>query len=175
LLAASDSLLILVDIQEKFRPAITGMEDLVRRAEILTRSAIRLGIPVLVSEQYPKALGPTVPELRRWLPENQVYFPKMCFSSLGCDPLRQALTDAGRRQVVLAGIEAHVCVMQTGLDLIGAGFRVYVAVDAVSSRKAADRESALRRLERRGAALVTTEMAVIEWLGKATTTEFKEI
>jgi nicotinamidase-related amidase len=175
LLTASDSVLILVDIQEKFRAAIAGMEDLACRAGILTRAAVRLGIPVLASEQYPQALGPTIPELRRWLPENQAYFPKMRFSSLGCEPLRQALAATGRRQVLLAGIEAHVCVMQSGMELMAEGFRVYVAVDAVSSRKAPDRDAALRRLERHGAELVTSEMAVFEWLRQAGTPEFKEL
>jgi nicotinamidase-related amidase len=164
-----------VDLQEKFRPVIAGMEDVIRRAEALVRGAVRLGIPVLATEQYPKALGPTAPELKQWLPADQEYLPKLCFSSLGCEPLAKALKDCERRQVVMTGIETHVCVMQTGLELLAAGYAVYVVADAVSSRTGQDRDAALRRLERHGAELVTTEMVVFEWLRAAGTPEFKEL
>jgi nicotinamidase-related amidase len=175
LLKASDSALILVDIQEKFRPVVAGMEDVIRHAQALVRGAVRLGIPVVATEQYPKALGPTAQELRQWLPESQEYFPKMCFSALGCEPLRAGLSATGRKQVVMTGIETHVCVMQTGLELLAAGYSVYVVADAVSSRKGSDREAGLKRLEKHGAELVTTEMVVFEWLRAAGTPEFKEI
>ncbi|MDB5106101.1 MAG: isochorismatase protein [Fibrobacteres bacterium] len=175
LLKASDSVLLLVDIQEKFRPVVPGMEDVIRRAQALVRGAVRLGIPVMATEQYPKALGPTAPELRQWLPESQEYFPKMCFSALGCAPLREGLNAGKRRQVVMTGIETHVCVMQTGLELLAADYSVYVVTDAVSSRKGADRDAGLARLERHGAEMVTTEMVVFEWLRAAGTPEFKEL
>ncbi len=175
LLKAADSVLLLVDIQEKFRPTIAGMEALIDRSEILVRSAMRLGIPVLATEQYPKALGDTVPELRERLPDKQAYFPKLRFSSYGCDALRQSLEASKRKQVLLAGIETHVCVLQTGLEMLAAGFSVYVVSDAVSSRSLADREAALRRLEKHGAELITSEMAVFEWLREAGTPEFKEL
>jgi nicotinamidase-related amidase len=175
LLRSEGSVLLIVDIQERFRPSIGGMAGLIGRAQILARAAVRLGIPVLATEQYPKALGPTVPELRQWLPATQEYIPKMCFSSFACEPLRQALAAVGRKQVLLAGIEAHVCVLQTGLELLAAGYQVYVATDAVSSRQAADREAGLQRLERHGAEQVTTEMVIFEWLRTAGTPEFKEL
>jgi nicotinamidase-related amidase len=175
LLKASESALLLVDIQEKFRPVVAGMEDVIRHAQVLARSAVRLGIPVLASEQYPKALGQTASELRQWLPDNQAYFPKLCFSAMGCEPLRQSLAATGRRQVVMTGVETHVCVLQTGLELLDAGFSVFAVSDAVSSRKGADRDAALARLEKHGAELVTTEMAVFEWLRVAGTPEFKEL
>jgi len=175
LLRAADSVLAIIDIQEKFRPTIAGIDDLIKRTEILARAATRLGVPVLATEQYPKALGATVPEVRRWLPDSQAYHPKMCFSSLACDPFRAALAAAGRKQVVLAGIETHVCVLQTGMELLAAGYSVYVAEDAVSSRKPADRAAALERLARHGAERITAEMAVFEWLRQAGTPEFKEL
>lgn len=175
LLGVSDSVLALIDIQEKFRSAIAGMEDLIRRAQILSRAAVRLGVPVHVTEQYAKALGPTVPEIRQVLPDSQAFADKMCFSSFGCAAFREALSASPRKQVVLAGIETHVCVMQTGLELLAEGYAVYVVADAVSSRKGSDREAALKRLERHGAELVTTEMVVFEWLRKAGTPEFKEL
>jgi len=175
LLKVSDSVLALIDIQEKFRPVIAGMEDLIHHAQALARAAVRLGVPVLATEQYAKALGPTAAEIRRALPDNQAFPDKMCFSSLGCEPFRVALAASQRKQVVMVGIEAHVCVMQTGLELLAEGYAVYVVADAVSSRKGSDKEAALKRLERHGAELVTTEMVVFEWLRKAGTPEFKEL
>ena len=175
LLKASDSVLALIDIQQKFRPAIAGMEELIRRAQALVRAAVRLGVPVLATEQYAKALGPTAPELKQYLPDSQAYPDKLCFSSLGCDAFRDSLAVSKRKQVVMTGIETHVCVMQTGLELLAAGYSVYVVTDAVASRKGSDREAALQRLARHGAELVTTEMVVFEWLRKAGTAEFKEL
>ena len=175
LLNVSDSTLALIDIQEKFRPVITGMEDLIRRAQALVRAAVRMGVPVLATEQYAKALGPTASEIKQYLPDSQAYPDKLCFSSLGCEPFRKSLQASGRKQVVMTGIETHVCVMQTGLELLAAGYSVYVVADAVSSRKGSDREAALNRMERHGAELVTTEMVVFEWLRKAGTAEFKEL
>ncbi len=175
LLRSGDSVLALIDIQEKFRPTIAGLDEVIRRIEILARAALRLGVPVLATEQYPKALGPTVSEIKRWLPDSQAYLPKMCFSSAACDPFRAALTEAGRKQIVLAGIETHVCVLQTALELAASGYSVYVVEDAVSSRKAADRQAALERMSRHGVERITSEMAVFEWLREAGTPEFKEL
>lgn len=175
LLNASDSVLMLVDIQEKFRPVVEGIEDVIRHGQTLVRAAVRLGIPVLASEQYPKALGSTASELRRFLPEDQVYFPKLCFSAAGCEPLLAGLKATGRKQVVMAGVETHVCVLQTGLELMAAGYSVFIVADAVGSRRAPDRELALSRLEKHGAEPVSTEMAVFEWLRVAGTAEFKEL
>ncbi len=175
LLNASDSVLLLVDIQEKFRPVVAGIEDVIRQGQVLVRAAVRLGIPVLASEQYPKALGTTASELRQWLPADQAYFPKLCFSAAGCEPLLAGLRATGRKQVVIAGVETHVCVLQTGMELLAAGFSVYIVADAVGSRKPSDRDLALGRLERHGAELLSTEMAVFEWLRVAGTAEFKEL
>ncbi|MEO7424215.1 MAG: hydrolase [Fibrobacteria bacterium] len=175
LLDASQSVLLLVDIQDKFRPGVAGMEALISRAEIVVRAAVRLGIPVLATEQYPKALGETVPELRQWLPDNQVYHAKLVFSAYGCETLRLGLEACKRRQVVLVGVETHVCVLQTGMELLAAGYSVHVVSDAVSSRGFTDRETALRRLEKHGVELVTAEMCLFEWLRVAGTPEFKEL
>jgi isochorismate hydrolase len=175
LLKASDSALLIVDIQEKFRPVVPGIEGVIRNAEILARAAVRLKIPVLASEQYPKGLGATVAELRQWLPADQEYSHKLRFSALGSDSVREGLKAAGRGQVVMTGLETHVCVMQSGLELMAAGYSLYLVADAVASRKSPDREAALQRLQRHGAELVTTEMVVFEWLRAAGTPEFKEL
>ena len=175
LLRSADSILAIIDIQEKLSPSIDGMEDLVKRTEVLARAAVRLGVPVLATEQYPKALGPTLPAIKRWLPETQAFYPKLAFSCLACDPFRSAMEASGRKQVVLAGIETHVCVVQTGLQLLEAGYSVFVVEDAVSSRRPGDRAAALDRLARHGAERITTEMALFEWLRQAGTPEFKEL
>jgi nicotinamidase-related amidase len=175
LLRKEDSALLLVDIQERFRGAVSGMDGVVRRGGILAKAAARLGIPVFATEQYPKALGPTVEEVRSLLPNPAQVFPKLCFSAAGCEPLAAALKLSGRRQVVLCGVEAHVCVLQTALELQAAGYAVHVAEDAVASRAESDRDAALRRMVRHGVDRVTAEMVVFEWLREAGTPLFKEL
>jgi nicotinamidase-related amidase len=178
LLRKEDSVLLLVDIQERFRPAVPGMDGVIRRSGILASAAARLDIPVLASEQYPKALGPTVAELRSLLPDPARIYPKLCFSAAACEPLAAALTALrllGRRQVVLCGVEAHVCVLQTALELQAAGHAVHVVEDAVASRAAGDRDAALGRMVRHGVDRVTSEMVVFEWLREAGTPLFKEL
>jgi nicotinamidase-related amidase len=175
LLRKEDSVLLLVDIQERFRPSISGMDGVIRRSVILAMAASRLGIPVLASEQYPKALGATVVEVSALLPDPAAIFPKLCFSAAGCEPLAAALKLTGRRQVVLCGVEAHVCVLQTALDLQAGGYAVHVVDDAVASRAEGDRAAALERMVRHGVDRVTTEMAVFEWLREAGTPLFKEL
>ena len=175
LLKAKDSVLLLVDIQEKFRPVLPGFENVVRGGRILLQAAEKLAIPAMASEQYPQALGRTVEELRSFLLDAGAYFPKMCFSAKGCEPILTRLHRTGRRQVVLVGVEAHVCVLQTAVELTGAGFSVHVAADAVASRSGYDRDLALRRMEIGGVSLVTIEMVIFEWLRAAGTPEFKEL
>jgi nicotinamidase-related amidase len=175
LLDSAASALLIVDVQERFRPVIPGIEGVIRNSGILMRAAARLEIPVFASEQYPKGLGPTVEDLRALLPEGREVFTKLCFSALGSEPLRRALDAGGRRQVVMTGLETHVCVMQTGMELLAAGYSLFLVSDAVSSRKDSDREAGLQRLQRHGAELVTTEMVIFEWLRHAGTPEFKEL
>jgi nicotinamidase-related amidase len=127
---------------------------------------------VLATEQYPKGLGPTIPELVGRLPERA---EKLTFSCCGIPPLMPVLREQGVNQILLAGIEAHVCVMQTALDLYSHAFRVYVAADAVGSRGATDREVALHRMEAAGVVLTTAEAAIFEWTQEAGTPQFKQI
>lgn len=187
LIRAEDSVLLLVDIQERFRAAVPDMDRVIRRSVVLLKAALRLGVPVLASEQYPKALGTTVEEIRGLLPDASstaaassassldIVFPKLCFSAVGCAPLLARLQSLGRHQVVLGGVEAHVCVLQTALELAGSGLEVYVVEDAVASRADTDRAAALARLACHGAERVTSEMVVFEWLRKAGTPEFKDV
>jgi hypothetical protein len=139
---------------------------------LLIDGARQMGVPVQATEQYPKGLGATVPELASRLPERP---DKVAFSCCAVPSVVEALERQARPKVVLAGIETHVCVQQTALDLLAQGFQVYIAADAVGSRYAIDHDYALRRMERAGAVLITSETAVFEWVGGAQHPNFKAI
>jgi nicotinamidase-related amidase len=166
--------LVVVDVQEAFRPAVADFDAVARNAAALIQGAKVLGVPVLVTEQYPKGLGRTVPELARHL-GGVVPIEKLCFSAADSPDFAGALADTGRDQVLLCGIESHVCVNQTADDLLGMGREVHVARDAVSSRTAENRELGLAKMERAGAVVTSTETALFELLRAAGTPEFKEI
>ncbi len=173
LMSRTDTALLVVDVQEKLIPLIPGQRRLVWNIRRLLEAAAALGLPALATEQYPRGLGPTVPELAARLP--QPVPEKSCFSCRERDELFAGLTDRGIDKLLVTGIEAHVCVQQTVLDLLGQMFRVYVAVDAVGSRYPLDYEIALRRMEAAGAVLTTTEAAMFEWCEYSGTPEFKRI
>jgi nicotinamidase-related amidase len=174
LLEREKSLVLLVDVQERLLPAMTNGRECAENCGILLRAAADLRIPVLASEQYRRGLGPLVAPLAGLVPgENR--FEKMEFSCYENSTIRDALSRAGRRQILLAGIEAHVCVLQTAEGLLAADFQVFVAADAVASRKVENRDLALRRLERGGAIIVSVEMALFEWLKTAEAAEFRGI
>ena len=172
LLERAKSLLLLVDMQERLVPVMADAAEVTARCGILLSAANALDVPVLASEQYPKGLGGTIPELAELAP---VRLEKLEFSAYANHAIKDELTRAGRLQIVLAGVEAHVCVLQTGLELIAAGFQVFVAADAVASRRAESRDVALQRIGRAGATLITVEMALFEWLRSAGAPEFRAI
>jgi nicotinamidase-related amidase len=172
LLERAKSLLLLVDMQERLVPAMAGAAEVTANCGNLLRAAAALGVPILASEQYPKGLGPTIPELAALMPGK---FEKVEFSAYANPAIRAALAQTARPQAVLCGIEAHVCVLQTGLELVEAGFQVFIAADAVASRRPESRAVALSRLERGGATLITVEMALFEWLRSAAAPEFRAI
>ena len=174
LLDADKSLLLIVDIQERLVPAMNGAPEMLDRAAILMRAAAMMNVPVLVSEQYPKGLGPTVPEIAGLAPEGAIR-DKLHFSCAHDPDLRAAIHDMGRPHIVIAGIEAHVCVLQTALGLLAQRMKVAVAADAVASRQDADKERALARMAAAGVSIVTTEMAVFEWLHTAGDPNFKQV
>lgn len=166
------SAVLVVDVQEKLMVKIPGADAMVRNIAFLLDAAPLVGAEVFATEQYPKGLGPTVAELAKRLPERP---DKLTFSCCGAPGLTDGLRRRGRTQVLLVGIEAHVCVLNTALDLLADGFRVYLAVDAVGSRFAIDRETALRRLEQAGVIPTTVETAVFEWMGAASHPNFKKM
>lgn len=172
LMSADDTALLVIDVQEKLLPHIEHQTEIVWNIGRLIDGAKILGVPIKGTEQYPAGLGRTVPPLRRRLDELP---DKLSFSCGGCPELFADLAQRNIHRLLVAGVEAHVCVQQTVLDLLAAGFRVYVAADAVGSRRAVDYQFALRRLEASGAILTTTEAALMEWCQVAGTPEFKKI
>ncbi|MGB2711681.1 MAG: hydrolase [Conexibacter sp.] len=162
--------LVVVDVQEAFAKAVERFEEVVRQTAILARGAHVLGLPIVVTEQYPRGLGETVPDVREALGELP-RLPKTVFSAAQAE----GFDLHGRDQVLVCGIETHVCVNQTAHDLLARGVEVHVAVDAVSSRTAANRELGLRKMEESGAILTSVETALFELLGAAGSDEFKTI
>lgn len=171
LMNRDDTVLLVVDIQERLLSSIEGRDRLVWNVRRLLEAAKELGVTIAATEQYPEKLGPTVQPLARLLPKR---IAKLAFSCAGCADLT-AKWEPDRHRVLLCGIETHVCVTQTAMDLLAENYRVYVAVDAVSSRQPLDHEMALRRMEISGVTLTTTEAALFEWCRVAGTPEFKKI
>lgn len=172
LMSRADTALLVVDVQEKLLPFIANRAAVAWNVRRLIDGARVLGLPVAATEQYPKGLGATVPELAVRLGEIP---SKLTFSCLGCPGIFEPWRGGGRHKILVAGIEAHVCVQQTVMDLLAEGFRVYVAVDAVGSRFDIDYRTALARMDSAGATLTTTEAALFEWCEVAGTPEFKSI
>jgi nicotinamidase-related amidase len=172
LMSAGDTALLVVDVQEKLIGAIAGHGRVVWNVRRLIDGAKLLGLPVAATEQYPQGLGPTVPELAGRLGGVP---SKLTFSCGGCPEVFEELDRRGIHKILVCGIEAHVCVQQTVLDLLAAGWRTFVAVDAVGSRFDLDCQTALRRMDSSGATLTTTEAALFEWCEVAGTPQFKEI
>jgi nicotinamidase-related amidase len=173
LLERDKSQLLMVDVQERLLPAMSDPMLVLKNGGRLLEAARTLAVPVVVSEQYPAGLGRTVPDLSNLAPANAVH-EKVEFSCFANPALRSALSGAGR-QTVIFGIEAHVCVLQTAIEMADGGHDVTIVVDAIGSRFADSKEIALRRLQDAGVQLATTEMVLFEWLRRAGTPEFKTI
>lgn len=162
------SVLVLIDIQARLVPAIAEAEAVIANARRLKEAAGLLGVPVLLTEQNPAALGPTVPALA-----GGETIAKMEFDVTRQDGFLAHLPEGA--EAILSGCEAHICVLQTALGLMAAGRRVRVVRDAVGSRRTENRDAALARLAAHGADVVTTEMAIFEWLGSAAHPRFREV
>lgn len=175
LLDASRSHLIVVDVQQRLLPAILDGEHLLQRIAVLLQGAQRLNVPVTVTEQYPKGLGPTVGAVSEALPPGAVVLPKLSFSAARDSAIVERLKSQGRDQLVICGTEAHVCVLQTALGFRASGFEVAVVSDAISSRAAASVSAACARLIHAGCQWVTTEMVIFEWLAQAGTDDFRAL
>jgi len=171
------SQLVVIDIQERLGAAMPEkvLARVIRNVTLLMTAAHRLGIPVTVSEQYPKGLGPTDARIAAAIPPAARRIEKTCFSCADAEGFAPVIDDAGRRQVILAGMESHVCVLQTAMDLLAAGFHPFVVEDAVCSRKLENYENALQRLQAAGAVIATAESVVFEWLRDARHEHFKAL
>ncbi len=181
LIRRQQSLLLVVDLQEKLAPAICEGERAIRNSARLLEGARRLGVPAFVSEQYVKGLGPSVEAIRQAATKpgeataavDAKFFEKTHFSCTAEPGVAELLGAAERRQVVLTGTETHVCVLQTGMGLLAAGYSVFLVADAASSRRRGDHQAGVERLRAAGAQVVTTEMVLFEWLEAACTDEFR--
>jgi len=171
-MSAVDTGLLVIDVQEKLVPRLFDPAPLVRNIAFLLDAARLLNMPVQCTEQYPRGLGATVPELAAKLPQRP---DKVAFSCCAVPSVVQTFQREARPKIVLCGIETHVCVLHTALDLLALDFRVFIAVDAVGSRSRIDHDVALRRLEQAGTVLTTSEMCVFEWIGGAGHPQFKAI
>lgn len=163
--------LVVIDVQDGFAKAVQQFDDVAEQTAVLVRGAQILGLPVIVTEQYPKGLGDTTGAVREALDDGTPRLAKTVFSAARAD----GFDLGGRDQALVCGIETHVCVSQTAHDLLGRGVEVHVATDAVSSRSSANRELGLRKMEESGAILTSVETALFELLGAAGSDEFKAI
>ncbi|SHL43131.1 Nicotinamidase-related amidase [Roseovarius marisflavi] len=173
LIRAEESVLVIIDMQERLVPAMQAPARTIRNTRTLLSSAHELGIPVIMTEQYPAGLGHTVPELTGR--PDTITLEKMHFSCMEDETFAETLARLGRKQVVLAGMEAHICVVQTAASMIERNYDVFVVSDATASRTLDSEKACIARLGASGAAIVTTEMVVFEWLGKAGTPAFKKL
>lgn len=172
-MTAEDSVVIVIDIQDKLLVKIPAAADLVQNAGFVLDVASVLSIPIRATEQYPKGLGPTNAEIARRLPPTLP--AKTAFSCCGAGTFLEELEMLRRPNVVLVGMETHVCVAQTALDLLNAGLHVFLPVDALAARGDIDHETAIRRLEQAGAVPTTSEAIAFEWIRDATHPQFKAV
>ncbi|MBW7997209.1 MAG: hydrolase [Candidatus Glassbacteria bacterium] len=174
LLDLKRTLLVVVDLQQRLVPVIDSHEAVVANCARLIEGCRVLGVPVIFSEQYPRGLGPTVEQLRKLAGDDEIA-EKITFSCLRDRALAETVAETGRDTLLVCGVEAHVCVTQTVLDALEAGYRVHVAADATGSRSPENKRVALERLAVEGATVTTTESALFELLKKAGTDEFRQI
>jgi len=174
-LSPEKSLLVVIDVQERLLPAIQNSRQIIFNVRRLLEGAQVLGVPVLVSEQYPQGLGSTVKELTPYIPAGTAALSKKSFSIYDNESIRTEIDSRKRSQIVLCGVEAHVCILQSAFDLHRAGYEVYISADAVGARLAPDQKTALRRCETSGMVLTTTESLLFEWCRTADHPQFKEI
>ena len=173
-LRRDDALLVVIDVQEKFRPVIHQFSRVVKNVRKLAEGFRLLGIPIVVTEQYPKGLGSIVPEVKESLGASTPV-EKISFSCFGDESFRNAVKKHGRKNLVLAGIESHVCVLKTALDALAQGFAVHVAVDGVSSIRESDHLIAVERFKQAGVFLASSEMILFQLLDDAKEPEFKKL
>jgi len=175
MLNEKNTALFVIDVQESFRSVIPRFEEIAVRISTAVRGFQMLDVPIVVTEQYPKGLGPTVEEIALSLPDDVKPFEKSAFSACGSEPLKDMLEGLDVNQIVLCGIEAHVCVCQTALELLDIGYDVHVLTDCVGSRFEHDKEAGLSKMYGSGVDPSSVEMALFELMRDSSHEKFKSI
>jgi nicotinamidase-related amidase len=173
-LNTDNAVLLLIDFQERLFPVMQDKEKLLQNVVKLTKGAVALEIPIIVTEQYPKGLGPTIPEIKSLIP-NFKAIEKTCFSCCDEPGFMEALGALKRKQIIVAGIEAHICLYQTAVSLARTGYQVQTASDCVASREVENKAAALSKLGLVGIMPTTAEMALFELLKVAKGDKFKAV
>lgn len=174
MLTTDNTLLLVIDVQEKLFKVMPDKESLLQNIRKLVQGCSLMGIPTVITEQNPAGLGSTIPEITSSLPE-ALTIEKFSFSCCSEDHFLEALRNTGRRQIIICGMESHVCVYQTAMDLKTAGYEVQIVADGIASRSSDNRELALQRLQSEGIRLTGVEMALFEILKTALSEQFKSI
>lgn len=169
-----DTIALVVDFQEKLMPVMAGKEELEVRTNILVKGLKTLEVPMLITQQYTKGIGMTIPSLFE-SSETEEYFDKVTFSCFDDEAIRAKIEESGKKNVIVCGIESHICVLQTCIDLKEAGYTPILVVDCMSSRKESDKEIAILRAQQEGIVLTTTEAILFELTRKAGNPTFKVI
>ena len=174
---AQDSILLLIDIQQKLASAMSDddKQAVLQQTEKLLTAATTLNVPVVVTEQYPRGLGHTEQALQQHFNDDISVVEKTCFSCFESDGFKQAIESSQKRQVIITGMEAHICVLQTALDLQRANFSVFVVEDAIASRVESNKRNAIERLRQDGVIVTNTESVIFEWLRDAKHAHFKAL
>ena len=172
---SSSTVVTLIDMQERLCSAIAESAEILPRIKVLIEAAKTLGIPIVATEQYPRGLGSTLGELKEILPPETKYLEKTAFSCFGAEAYRRETAKTSAKTMVIAGVEAHVCVLQTALDAVERGYAVYVPGDCVASRRASDKDAALACMRSAGIHVVTSEMLIFFLLRDASHPAFKTI
>jgi len=159
-LELTQSALVIIDMQEAFRTKLPGFDEIAERIAMMVKGAELLGLPIIVTEQYPKGLGHTAEEIKAALPPQLEIIEKTSFSSCGAQQFQAQLERAGAKQVLVCGIEAHICVNQTVHDLLAGGFQVHLLTGCIGARHPANKKIALRKMQTSGALLSSIEMAL---------------
>jgi nicotinamidase-related amidase len=175
LLNKENSVLVIFEMQERLFPAVLSHKEVLQNIINLARSCKVLGVPIILTEQYPKGLGPTIPDLKDALDEGVVPLEKLSFSAFGSESFRDRLKELNAKTLILSGLECHICITQTALAGLSEGFDIHVVSDATSSRTKENYQAGLARIRQAGAVITTTEMVLYEMMKVAKTPEFDEV
>ena len=175
LLDKKDTGVLVIDVQEKLMEVMGHRERVTDNIVKLLRLSELFSLPVMVTEQYPKGLGPTLPDIVAKLPSEQTAYEKTCFSSCGATGIEKLLNDAVRKQIIITGMETHICVLQSAIELQQQGKQVFVVQDAVCSRSKKHFKNALARMQQAGIIISNTESVLFEWLKDASHPQFKTL